>query len=207
MVTDLSGRDFGRLKVLARSDNTKAGKARWLCQCSCGNKTIVIGSKLINGYTKSCGCLLIESRIKHSLANHPLYSVWKGMKQRCFNPKASRYERYGGKGITVCQAWRNSFKAFFNDMSPEYQKGLQLDRIDNEKGYSKGNCRWVTPAINVRNRENTIFYKGVCLKEYCKQHNLNYNTVSGRINRYHWPVDKAVLNDNYQGKRGINYVK
>lgn len=146
-------------------------------------------------------------KIFHGLSHHPLYRVWKGMKQRCYNPHASRYEKYGGKGIKVCRRWRDNFKNFYDDMMQGYSHGMQLDRIDNNKGYCKDNCRWVSPAINVKNRENTIIYKGMCLKDYCLRNNLKYNTVIGRIRQYNWPIEQAVMVGNYRGKRGMKHVK
>lgn len=146
-------------------------------------------------------------KTSHGLSSHPLYRVWKGMKQRCDNPRNSAYERYGRKGIKVCREWQEDFQNFFNDMAQGYSRGLQLDRIDNTKGYCKENCRWVTPAVNVRNRGNTIFYQGVCLKDYCRHHGLKYNTVMGRLRQYHWNIEQAVLEGNYRGKRGMNHGK
>lgn len=124
------------------------------------------------------------------------------MKQRCNNPKASRYESYGGRGIKVCAAWEKDFLSFYSDMADGYSKGLQLGRIDTNGDYCKENCRWVKPAENVKNRTNTIFYKGVCLKDYCKQNNLCYNTVVGRIRQYNWPIEEAVKQGNFRGERG-----
>ena len=201
MLRDLSNQKFGRLKVIERAENTKAGKARWLCRCDCGNKTVVTGSKLTNGHTKSCGCLLLDKSTKHGRSHHPLYSVW--MKQRCSNPNASRYERYGGRGIQVCNEWQDDFQCFYDDMIGGYQDGLQLDRVDNEQGYCKENCRWVTPATNVKNRETTIYYGGMCLKDYCEKNGLQYERVFQRIHYYHWPIEAALTNKKFRGKRGM----
>lgn len=139
----------------------------------------------------------------HGLSHHPLYGVWKGMKQRCYNPKASRFEKYGGRGIKVCKQWKDCFVNFYNDMVEGYSKGLQLDRIDNDGNYCKENCRWVAPSENVKNRDCAIFYKGKNLKDYCKEKGLNYNTVFSRHKYYGWSLDKAVREGNFRGKRSI----
>lgn len=124
-------------------------KFNLLLQCSCGEYLIAKPSELKR--LTDCGC-----GIKHT--EHPLYNVWKGMKARCYNKNHRKYPRYGGRGITVCEEWINDFESFaYWGMDNGYKKGLQIDRIDNNSGYSKDNCRFVTQTENQRNKENTRF--------------------------------------------------
>ena len=152
---DLTGQRFGRLTVIRRAEDYISPKgharAQWLCQCSCGNKTVVIGNDLRRQRTKSCGCYLSESSTdratKHDKAYSRLYINWKGMKQRCNNPNHKGYKDYGGRGIKVFEDWEEDFQAFYDYVSKlEHfnEDGYTLDRIDNDKGYEPGNIRWAT---------------------------------------------------------------
>lgn len=168
---DMKGQRCGRLSVVARAANTKSGKARWECLCDCGKTVIVTGVDLRSGHTTSCGCFHSErssnilrsialgrtgnknNAYRHGATKTKLYSVWSQMIQRCTNPNHKRYSDWGGRGITVCDEWKNDF-AVFNDWAKEsgYSDGLTLDRIDNDKGYCPENCRWATIAEQNRNK-------------------------------------------------------
>jgi hypothetical protein len=150
-VKDLSGHRFGRLTVIKREGNNKCGSALWLCKCECGNAKIVIAANLVAKNVKSCGCL----RTLHGYHTEPTYRSWQAMIQRCTNPNHSAYKRYGNKGVTVCQEWIDDFRNFLNDMG-ERHEGKTLDRIDNDKGYSKENCRWATTKDQGFNRKNGV---------------------------------------------------
>ena len=159
---DLYGKKFGKLTVLDRAENSNNGHARWLCICECGNKTIVTSDSLRSGKTVSCGChgkqMLREKgrRTTHGLRNHKLYGVWRSMKERCTLETHKYYKDYGGRGIKVCKLWMNDFQSFYVwAMSNGYKEGLTIDRIDNNKGYEPSNCRWVTMAIQNKNKRNT----------------------------------------------------
>lgn len=158
-VDNLVGKRFGKLTVIERAGESKSGNVKWLCECDCGNKTIVVGSFLKNGNTRSCGC----GKIKHREKDKRLYSVWANMKNRCYNPHDIAYHIYGGRGIRVCDEWRTDFDAFKSwaiengyDKDALYGK-CTIDRIDVDGDYCPSNCRWVdmkTQAQNKRRRKS-----------------------------------------------------
>lgn len=162
---DLTGQRFGRLVVIVRAGTSPKREATWKCLCECG-KTIVLPSyNLRSGNTKSCGCLNSEEARKraatHNMSRSRLHRVWEGMKQRCCNPNSARYHQYGGRGITICAEWQNDFQAFYdwamaNGYDENAPKGqCTIDRIDNDKGYSPDNCRWVDMKTQRNNRSDS----------------------------------------------------
>ena len=133
---------------------------------------------------------------KHGKTGSRLYEVWHHMKSRCYYTKNKNYNAYGGRGIAVCDEWKNDFMSFYNwAMENGYDDTLTIDRIDNNKGYSPNNCRWATAKQQVMNRTNTlqIAYKGKTkpLMEWCEILNLSYNTIWTRLHKYNWTVEKA----------------
>jgi hypothetical protein len=151
-LADLTGKTFGLLTVLEQKPGpVKTAQAHWLCRCQCGQLTVVNGSSLRRGRTRSCGC----GRIKHGLTHAvPEYHVWQSMRQRCLNPNHPGYRYWGGRGITICQRWASSFEAFYADMGPRPGPEYSIDRIDNDGNYELGNCRWATPVQQQRNRRD-----------------------------------------------------
>jgi hypothetical protein len=154
---DMSGMTVGRWSVLHRdaSEAPAAGKhARWMCRCECGVVRSVSGAVLRQN-SNSCGCLQSEDvttrNTKHGRYGTPTYECWHSMIQRCCNPNDHAAQWYSERGISVCDRWRDSFEAFLADMG-ERPEGLTLDRIDNNKGYEPGNCRWATWSQQSRNR-------------------------------------------------------
>jgi hypothetical protein len=164
---DLTGQRFGRLVVERRGGvhATPNGSrfTLWRCRCDCGGTSEVKANALRSGNTKSCGCLKAEvlhvpamnPNRRHGAFNNgdsdPVYWVWSSMKARCLNPKDSHFAHYGGRGITVCERWRQSFAAFRDDMGPR-PEGLEIDRINNDGNYEPGNCRWTTRSVQATNR-------------------------------------------------------
>jgi hypothetical protein len=168
---DLSGLRFGRLVVIAVSIfryHGEGGNIVWLCRCDCGTEKGISSNSLKTGSTKSCGCLRRaatkkrstthgQTKIRNGIPSYE-YMIWQNMLRRCYDPTNRRYHRYGARGITVCARWRKSFAAFFADMGsrPPGMNGkralFSIDRIDNNRGYSKKNCRWTTNIEQCRNR-------------------------------------------------------
>lgn len=161
--TDLTGQLLGKLLVIKRVENSAGRQSQWLCNCSCGNSTVVQGTLLKRGVTKSCGCLIGESNTKrftthgHIGKNKPTkaYTTWRGMLKRCDNPKAANYKWYGALGVTVCERWYK-FENFLEDMG-EPPEGLELERKLNSEGYCKENCLWDTRKNQLINRKNTLW--------------------------------------------------
>jgi hypothetical protein len=199
---DISGMKFGRYTVLCFSHEGNRRAKFWLCRCDCGIEKPVNSAFLKNGLIKSCGCLMREQngkRIKaasttHGMSKSSEYRIWQLMIERCRTPNNPAYPRYGGRGIFVCERWLESFENFYADMGPR-PPGLQLDRENNDKGYSKNNCRWTTYKINNSNRRDTIRItfggKTMCLKDWARELGLEYLTLYSRIKRG-WPVEKAL---------------
>ena len=190
---DLHGLQYGKLTALYKLHNYNKKGTYWLCVCECGNFKEVRQQDLKRGYVKSCGCALI----RHSKSHTKLYRVWTGIKSRCYNKNTPNYKDYGNRGITVCEEWLKDFQEFYDwAMNNGYHDGLQIDRIDNNKGYSPNNCRFVTPKKNSNNRRNTIHVTlnniTKTLSEWCYILNINYCTAYKRINNYHWSIEKAL---------------
>ena len=187
---NLIGSRFGKLTVIERVENDAHGHSRWCCKCDCGNDTVVIGYELKNGHIKSCGCYRSENlndfNRTHNLSKHPLYRVWKAMKSRCNNPNSTAYERYGGRGINVCDEWNSDFKAFYEwAVSNGYEKGLTIDRIDNDGNYCPENCRWVSYATQNTNKRNirmiTFNGKTQNMKEWANELGIPYKMFAKHI--------------------------
>ena len=160
---NLIGQRFGKLVVIEESKRRRhEGRACWVCQCDCGNTTIVETKHLRNGETRSCGCLRTAHWYKHGLSKTRIAGIWNNMKQRCENPNGNEYKYYGGRGITVCQEWHD-LPAFVEwAMSHGYSDGLTIDRINTNGNYTPENCRWVTQAEQMKNtrRVKHITYNG-----------------------------------------------
>lgn len=149
---------------------------------------------------------------KHGLSRTPIYEAWKGMKGRCNCSSDVAYKNYGGRGIKVCSEWENDPIAFYNwSINNGWKKGLSIDRIDNNKGYSPDNCRWTTKTVQNRNRRCvlSITYKGEThtLKEWSKITGINYQTLLSRINTLHWSIEKTLEKEPLYVNQRIGGIK
>ena len=221
---NLTGMTFGQLTVIERAENTKAGKARWLCRCICGNECIVRAKDLKRGQ-QTCGCG--QGNVKHGMSRTKIYRTWEGMLQRCENPNCEGFDNYGGRGIKVCERW-HAFENFYADVSvlPHFgEKGYSLDRIDVNGDYCPENVRWATKKQQVENRRNTIKieYEGaeMTLAEAAEKSGINYSCLLTRYKRgdrgkrLFRPDNERLIIVEYEGvemclkdasaKSGINY--
>lgn len=195
---NLTEQRYGRLTVIRQAASRGYCK-RWDCLCDCGMIVTVYGGALRKGATKSCGCLQRDNRFRHGMAvrgsQTSTHATWLAMKQRCLNPNSASYHKYGGRGITVCARWLESFQNFLVDMG-ERPKGLSLERKDNNAGYAPDNCRWATPAeqsLNTRRNINIEFRGRVQpRKQWAKEFNVNHETLRHRLNRG-WSIERALL--------------
>ena len=200
---ELVGQKFSRLEVIRhlKPHEREHKNRQWLCRCDCGNLVQVNGSKLKTGHTRSCGCLCVEfartinHKYKHSYKK--LYSVYKAMLDRCYNPKSREYHNYGGRGITVYEDWKNDYDAFAEwALSTGYDLNAKhgdctLDREDVDKSYTPDNCRWVTNQVQQNNRRDCIYaeYQGerhTCM-EWSKILGMTYQKV-----HYHLKLGRSI---------------
>lgn len=201
---DITGLVVGRLTVVRFSRINNSGRASWICVCQCGNEREVRSEKLLDKKrpTSSCGCYAKEVSAKngrethtHQKSHSPEYYSWQGMKRRCEDEGVRGYERYGGRGIKVCDRWRNSFEAFYEDMGPKPGKTHTIDRIDNDGNYEPGNCQWATKKTQSRNTRTNVFvtYQGrvVSFVELCEISGKSRSTIKNRLNRG-WSIEDAV---------------
>lgn len=152
------GQKYNSLLILERIENGKNRQPRFKCLCDCGNETIVFKSNLITGHTKSCGCDKRKNArqlfTKHGLSGTRIYRIWVEMNHRCYLASDTNYQKYGARGISVCNEWKDNFLAFYDwAMTNGYSDELTIDRIDNDLGYSPNNCRWATYSQQNKNRK------------------------------------------------------
>lgn len=194
---NISGQRFGLLTAISivENRNTADRHTLWLCVCDCGSTTIASGRYLRARKIISCGCAK-RARFKALVTTHGRsqsfeYHSWQSAKERCFNVRNKKYPKYGGRGITMCADWAQSFEQFFAHIGPR-PKGTTLDRIDNNRGYEPGNVRWATSTAQVRNRRVTIFveHQGItlCLPEWAERLGIKYDTLKHKYKEGRWPA-------------------
>ncbi len=169
MSIDLTGKKFGYLTVIKLHNEHHFGRS-WLCRCDCGNEVVLNTSHLLGTKTrrpnKSCGCMK-NTKDGNTMKYPRIYEIWYGMNKRCYDPSRENYERYGGRGASVCEEWRNDFQLFLEwAFNNGYKDGLTIDRIDSSKPYCPDNCRWADYYVQEQNRgpqkRNKLGILGVC---------------------------------------------
>ena len=199
------------LDMMLPTENSKERKRFGIYRCGfCGTEFKANTNDINRGHTKSCGChkkrRSSETHKTHGLKGTKLYDIWKASKGRTLNPKHKQYSDYGGRGITICDDWKNDAEAFYNwAMSNGYEenKGLSIDRIDNDGNYCPENCRWTTSTIQTRNqriqKNNTSGYKGVCYLKDSNKYQAQISVNKNRIYLGSFPtaVEGAVAYNNY----------
>ena len=212
---DLSGKRFGRLIVISRSDDYISPKGFkrtvWNCQCDCGNTRAVESTQLTSGHTKSCGCLRKElvskSKTTHGKKNTKIYHVWQSMKCRCGNKNNKSYKDYGARGIKVCDEWleENGFLNFYYWATNNgYSESLTIDRINVNGNYEPSNCRWVSRLVQSNNKRNNVLitHNGEThnISQWEKMLNIKRGALRSRVSTYGMSPDEAI-------SRSINYKK
>lgn len=197
---------FGRL--IAVSDGAKRGKHRTVrCLCDCGETVEVFTFSLTSGKTQSCGCWQRERQAetarvmgrnnrKHGYIGTAEYRAWNAARNRCLSKSAQAYDRYGGRGITMCPEWAEKFEAFIADMGPKPSPRHTLERVDNSRGYEPGNCEWRLWEPQNRNRRNTVMvaWRGmnVSLAKLAVRTKVSYGLLHRRIVRAGWDTERAL---------------
>lgn len=192
---DLTGQKFNMLTALEFHKKNESRKTFWYCKCDCGNIVSVRSDQLKSGNTKSCGCWkrktdAINARKNHThkMSGTPLYASWQRIKARCFNKNSPDYPDYGGRGITVCDEWKNDFEKYKEwALQNGYEKNLSIDRINNDGNYEPSNCRWADDTQQAYNRRSNVFleYKGVTknITKWAEESGINKGTFMTRYYR------------------------
>lgn len=198
-----------RITVLKRAETPHRTYANgksiyfWECLCSCGTKFESDGNRIRSGRCKSCGCYQKEAasnKMKtHGMKGTRIYGIWRGIKDRCLNKNCTAYKNYGGRGITICDEWKDDFVSFYEwAINNGYEDNLTIDRINVNKNYCPENCRWATALEQGRNKRDNryITYQGETksLIEWSEITGVNPSTIRGRLIRG-WAVDDALKNN------------
>jgi len=195
---DLTGQRFERLVVIGEAPHEVGKHARWRCKCDCGNVIELRCTSLTSGTTKSCGCYNADkgkkSLTKHGMYYHSSYQTWRRMMTRCYNPNSEDYPEYGGRGITVCERWHD-VKNFIEDMGVR-PKAASIDRIENDKGYQPGNCRWSNPVEQANNTRKNVHVevdgKRVTIAEAARTAGVKYKALHYLIHTKKMPSEAAI---------------
>jgi hypothetical protein len=199
-LVDLTDQKFGRRTVLGQAES-KNGKRRWKTVCECGKEQVVIGADLKRRH--SCGCYVVEYATNHNRRHGGArrgkmtqeYRAWKEAQDRCYRATSPFYHRYGGRGIGMCDRWRESFETFLADMGPKPSAQHSIDRVDNDGHYEPGNCRWATKKEQARNQSSNrlLTYQGetMPMAAWAERVGRSSSTVSARLQKG-WTVERAL---------------
>lgn len=190
---------FGRWLVLSQAPSRNGHHTYFMCRCDCGTIRVHARSTLETGRTHSCGCLARElssdRKRTHGMSTHKLFPVWNSMMSRCYKNQDPAFERYGGRGISVCRRWHD-VRNFIADNEHFVAPGLSMDRKNNNRGYTRQNVRWVDAKTQSRNRRNVVMatYKGRTkpLVSWATELGLNPKTILTRVTILGWPVREAL---------------
>lgn len=190
---DLIGKVFDRLTVIKLGPPIGSRRA-YICICTCGLEKLIRSECLSNGMTKSCGCIRAENTAKlnktHGMSLSAEYKSWAHAKARIFNPSNHKFSHYGGRGITMCQEWVNSFDVFYAEMGKKPSAKHSIGRINVNLGYCKINCRWESAAEQARERSDNVYVVvgevTMILKDACRVANINYKQASRKLKDGSW---------------------
>lgn len=192
---DLTGQRFGRLVAVKFAGHDKNRHRLWECQCDCGRTVNIDVNSLRSGKSKSCGCSRKGINKTHGKSGSRIHKIWADMIQRTHNPNERCYVNYGGRGITVCDEWLTFEPFYLWAIQNGYAEGLTIDRIDNDKGYSPDNCRWVTRKVQGNNKRNNrrLEYQGQTktLAEWAVQFGMKQETLANRL-KLGWSIERAL---------------
>ena len=192
--SNLVGRKFHRLLVVSFAFASERGRRNYICRCDCGTEKIIPGRSMVSGGIMSCGCYRLERTITHGQSNTSTYRSWQHMLTRCLDSKSDSFQLYGGRGITVCEQWKNSFENFLADMG-ERPQGTSLDRRNSDGNYEPSNCRWASSQIQTRNRRSNRYLdfdgQSRCIADWAKCIGITRGTLTNRLRRG-WSIEKAL---------------
>lgn len=197
-VDDYIGKKFGMITVIGQDlSKTHFNSNSWLFRCDCGTVFVDKPNRILSGHKKSCGCQKGKVSYIHGCNGDEFYPTWWGMMQRCYNTQNHNYSRYGLRGITVCSEWHDPkvFIDWARKTIEHKKKGMTLDRIDNDKGYSPDNCRWATMKTQSNNRRSNTLYiingETKTFTQWCEYFKISDDVVWERINKLKWDIESA----------------
>lgn len=201
---DRIGQKFNMLTIIKSVPRLKkTGKRErtyWVCRCDCGSVKRYVDTALVSGRTKSCGCY--RKSINHGLSKIREYIIWSGMKNRCYNKNNDSYKHYGGRGITICERWRESYFNFLSDMGKSPSSKHSIDRIDVNGNYEPDNCRWATMKEQSNNTRKTVLYK-LCDREdtisgWAEVFGMKYSALYTQLVRFGRDISDVAFKIDYK---------